>query len=111
MRDGVEVGARLTEMLLQEGEAALAEVAAGADAERLHPGRCRRSHAVEARHLQRLDEGRALLGRNDEHAVRLAHVARQLGEELVVRGPRRGGQPGALQDLGPDLSRHGGGGR
>ncbi len=62
----------------------LAQVKAGVDAERLHAGRGHRADTVELAHRQCLHEGRPHARGDDEQAVRLAVVGRELGQELVI---------------------------
>jgi hypothetical protein len=60
--------------------------------------------AVELADRQGFDEGRALLRRDDELAVGLAVIGRQLGQELVVGDAGRGGEAGLGEDAGADLA-------
>src|SRR5699024_8523687 len=93
---------RTAEMLLEEGERLGAEVGTALDAEPLHLGRSHRSDAVEAGDWERLDPGRAHVGRDGELAVGLAVVRRELGQELVVADAGRRSQAGLLEDARPD---------
>jgi hypothetical protein len=98
----MEVGARLAKLFLQESKAPLAQLTPCADAQRLHSCRCRGADAVEPCDFKPFNESGAALGPDDEHAVRLAHVAGHLGQELVVGNPGGSRQPGAGEDLCAD---------
>ena len=100
---GIVVGPRLPELLLEEWQGPGPEVASVADPEPLHLVARHRTDPVEPPDRQVLDERRAHPRRDDEQAVGLALVGRHLGEELVVGDARGGGQPGSRADPRPDL--------
>ena len=101
-RDPVVVGATPAELLLQERHALRPQVEPGADAEPVHLGRRHRADGMEPAHIEGLDEGGAAAGRDHEQPVRLAVVGGELGEELVIGHPGRGGQPRPFANAGPD---------
>ena len=98
--DGVVPGPGLAELALQVLQRPGLQVGAGLDPEGVHPARRRRTDAVELGHRQGLDERLALLGRDRELAVGLALAGGELGQELVVGDPGRGGEAGLLRGSG-----------
>jgi hypothetical protein len=78
------------------------EIGPGDDAQRRHLFRCARPDPVEALDRQCGDEARPLFGADDAQTVGLVLVARQLGDELVVRHARAGRQPGLAGNIGAD---------
>src|SRR5205814_2721329 len=83
-RRPVIVGARLSEMMLQETLCLALEIEPGLDTESPHLLGCRGPDAVKLPHRQGLDEGRPHFRRDHEKPVRLAMVGGEFGEELVI---------------------------
>src|SRR5207253_4140889 len=94
---------RTAEMGLQRGDAPVAKIGAGGDAEAFHLARGDRADAMETGDRQRRDEVRALLGRDDAQAIRLAVIRGELGDELAVTDAGRGGEAGFLTDSAADV--------
>src|SRR3546814_3477420 len=90
-------------MPAQEIEVALAQVAAGSDAEALHLRRRSRADAVEFADRQAGDEVGTHARGDYELAIRLVLVGGELGEELVVGDAGRGGQAGGFENPGANL--------
>lgn len=70
-RDPVIVGARLTEVLLKEGQRVCPQIEARLDPEPIHFYSRRRSNAMELSNQQCLDKGRFHFRRDDKQAVGL----------------------------------------
>ena len=97
------IGAGLPEVLLEEGRRPGSQVSPGEDAEPLHLRPGDGADAVELADRQARHERRPPLRRDDEQAVGLPLVGRDLREELVVGDAGRRGQPGLGADPRPDL--------
>src|SRR5687767_12594697 len=97
-------------MRLQLGQGPGGEVGAGANPEPLHLGGGDRPDSVESGDWQGRNEGRPLLGRDDAEAVGLVLVGSELGDELAIGNPGRGGQLALLADSATDVLGNGAGG-
>src|SRR3954449_5592107 len=84
----------------EESQRLRAKVRACSDAEPLHLCGSHWSNSVELSYWQRLDEGGAHLGRDDELPVRLTLTGRELAEELVVGDPGGSGKLRLIKDAG-----------
>jgi len=78
------IGARLSEMLLQEFQGLCPEVEPGPDFQLLHFSGGRRSNAMKPPDRQGLDETRPHFRGDDKEPVRLAVIGGKLREEFVV---------------------------
>src|SRR3954469_24277764 len=105
-RDGMEVRAGFAEVLLQNREGLRLQVSPGPDGEPVHPGLGCRADAVKAADRQSLDKARPDARGDHEQAIRLVLVGGELGQELVVAHPGRGGQACLGPDPGSDLVRN-----
>jgi hypothetical protein len=92
-------------MLLQERYALRPQVEAVVDPETIHLGGGRRAYTVELANRKSLDKSWSHPRGDDEQPVRLVVVGGQLGQELVVGDPGRGGQRRLGLDAGPDALR------